>query len=167
MNDAPIFQVRAVGSFEQEPGCPGYATDALGPEAIEHLCRGACYNPSDRRRPISRIEIVRVRPQIAPGEDPADLIDDPWQVLECDGDSAGCVGTFVDPDFQTGGRDAVYYARVFEPPAPGINAAGANCEYDDAGNCVKARLCQSGDCLAEHEPRAWSSPIYVDFLPAP
>lgn len=163
MDEAPIFQVRAVGSFEQDPGCPDHAVDALGPEAVEHLCRGVCYNPSDQRRRIQRIEVVRVRPQVAPDEDVASLIDDPWQVLACDGSRAGCVGTFVDADFRDSGRDAVYYARVFEEPAPAINAAGANCERDDAGNCLRARLCEGeGDCLAEHEPRAWSSPIFVD-----
>ena len=31
MSENPIFQVRAAGSFEQEPGCPDYATTALGP----------------------------------------------------------------------------------------------------------------------------------------
>ena len=61
-------------------------------------------------------------------------------------------------------RDTVYYARVYEAPAPAINAAGVSCEYDDDGNCVRANLCEgTGDCLAEHEPRAWSSPIWVDF----
>ncbi len=168
MQDAPIFQVRAVGSFEQDPGCPDYATDALGPEAIEHLCRGVCYNPSDERREITRIEVVRVRPQTSPDEDVASLIDDPWQVIECDGSREGCVGTFVDSEFRTAGRDAVYYARAFEAPAPAINAAGANCEYDSEGRCIRARLCEGdGDCLAEHEPRAWSSPIFVDFAALP
>lgn len=110
--------------------------------------------------------MVRVRPQTTPGEDVASLIDDPWRSLECDPSVDGCAGTFVDPDFATLGRDTVYYARVFEEPAPAINAAGANCEYDAEGNCIRARLCKEGDCLAEHEPRAWSSPIYVDFARA-
>ncbi len=166
MREAPVFQVRAVGSFEQDPGCPDHSLDALGAEAVEHLCRGACYNPSDERRRITRLEVVRIRPQVSPDEDVAELIDDPWQVVECDESPEGCVGTFVDADFEATGRDTVYYARVFETPAPAINAAGAACEYDDAGNCIRARLCEGDDdCLAEHEPRAWSSPIYVDFDP--
>ena len=167
MSDPPVFQVRAVGSFEQNPGCPDYSTEALSPEAIERLCLGECYNPSDRRRRITRIEVVRVRPQVSPEEDIADLIDDPWRTLHCDDTLGGCAGTFVDPEFSTLGRDSVYYARVFEEPAPGVNAAGVNCEFDAEGRCIAANLCNDdGDCLAEHEPRAWSSPIYVDHDPA-
>jgi hypothetical protein len=166
MGAAPIFQVRAVGSFEQAGGCPDYAVDALGPESIERLCRGVCYNPSDQRRRISRIEVVRIRPQVVPDEDVATLVDDPWRVLECDGSPEGCVATFSDPEFARVGRDTLYYARVFEEPAMAINAAGANCEYDAEGNCLRARLCEGeGDCLAENEPRAWSSPIWVDYAP--
>merc|ERR1711994_507808 len=63
MDEAPIFQVRAVGSFEQKPGCPPDARQALSDARLERLCRGECYHPSDRRRPISRIEVVRIRPQ--------------------------------------------------------------------------------------------------------
>jgi len=164
MDEAPIFQVRTAGSFEQEPGCPDYATDALPAEQIARLCKGECYNPSDQRRRISRIEVVRIRPQASPDEDVASLIDDPWQTVECDPSRDGCAATFVDPEFAEAGRDTVYYARVFEEPAPAINAAGTNCEFDAEGNCIRARLCEGeGDCLAEHEPRAWSSPIYVDF----
>ena len=167
MDSSPIFQVRAVGSFEQQPGCPDYVSDALTNEAIERLCKGECYNPSDRRRAISRIEVVRIRPQIAPDEDVADLIDDPWRSFECDGNPAGCAATFADPDFAAGGRDAVYYARAYEVPIPGINAGGVNCERDAEGDCLSVRLCPGPDgiadeCLAEYEPRAWSSPIFVD-----
>ena len=123
---------------------------------------------ADRRRPITRIEIVRIRPQSRPGEDIAGLIDDPWRVIECDGDPVGCAGTFTDPEFADAGRDTLYYARAFEAEKPGINAGNVRCERDGAGRCTSVDLCPGpegvqDDCLAPHEPRAWSSPIYVDF----
>ena len=162
--DAPIFQVRAVGSFEQQPGCPDDVTSALPQDSLERLCKGECYHPSDARRPITRIEIVRIRPQNRPDEDVSYLIDDPWQTLPCEDAGDGCAVTFTDAEFPAQRRDTVYYARVYEAPAPAINAGGASCEYDEDGNCVRANLCEGDDdCLAEHEPRAWSSPIWVDF----
>lgn len=166
MRESPIFQVRAAGSFEQAPGCPDYAINALGDERLESVCRGECYNPSPERRPITRIEIVRIRPQNTPGEPIAPLIEDPWRSFACDGDPRGCTVTFDDPDYPRRGRDTVYYARAFEAPAPGVNAGGIECERDAAGRCTKASLCgvdRTDDCLAEHEPRAWSSPIFVDW----
>ena len=164
MGDAPIFQARAVGSFEQKPGCPGYATGALSPERVQHLCKGECYHPSDQRRLITRIEVVRIRPQSEPGEDVADLIDDPWRSFACDPDPAGCAVTFSDPEHAGAARDALYYVRAYEEPAPGINAGNLRCERDADGVCIETNPCQGStdDCLAEHEPRAWSSPIFVD-----
>ena len=165
MGDSPIFQVRAVGSFEQLPGCPDYALSGLGPQRVENICKSDCYNPSDRRRLITRIEVVRIRPQKRPGEPIAPLIEDPWRIFECEPNRDGCSVTFGDPDYAGGERDALYYVRAFESPAPGINAAGARCEYDGDGSCLKANLCAvlEDECLAEHEPRAWSSPIFVDW----
>ena len=162
---APVFRARAVGSFEQQPGCPAEAAQALGAEQLARICRGECYHPSDRRRLITRIEVVRIRPQQTPGEDPAKLIDDPWQVFRCEPDRSGCAATFSDPDFVKSGRAALYYARAFEEPAPGVNAGGLRCERDAAGECVRVDLCGADladDCLAPREPRAWSSPIWVD-----
>jgi len=72
--------VRAVGSFAQQPGCPEHVTGALSPETLERICRGERYNPSDTRRPITRVEVVRIRPQAAPGGDVAGLVEDPWRV---------------------------------------------------------------------------------------
>jgi hypothetical protein len=168
MSQGPIFQVRAVGSFEQQPGCPEYARQALGEERLERVCLGECYNPADRRRLITRIEVVRIRPQSHADEPVAPLIEDPWRSLPCDPDPAGCTVTFGDPDFAGVGRDALYYVRAIEEPAPGINAGGIRCERDAAGRCIEATVCGSpetadSDCLAEHEPRAWSSPIFVDY----
>jgi hypothetical protein len=168
MSDGPIFQVRAVGSFEQKPGCPDYATSSLSPERLRHLCKGECYHPSDQRRPITRIEVVRIRPQSRAGEPIASLIDDPWRRFDCAPDPAGCVATFTDPEFPTQERDTLYYARAFEPPKPVINGQNLRCERDAAGNCTKVNLCpgpqgDADNCLGEDEPRAWSSPIYVDF----
>ncbi|MFK7898319.1 MAG: DUF3604 domain-containing protein [Myxococcota bacterium] len=162
----PIFQVRAVGSFEQEPGCPDYAANALGPDRLESICRGECFNPSPTRRSITRIDVVRIRPQNVPGEPIAPLIEDPWRSFDCDGSPEGCSVTFSDPEYAELGRDTVYYVRAHEAPAPGINAGGARCERDPDGNCLEANLCAGGrdeNCLSEHEPRAWSSPIFVDW----
>ena len=162
----PIFQARAVGSFEQLPGCPDFATGALSPERLQHLCRGECYNPSDRRRLVSRIEVVRIRPQVREGEPVEGLVEDPWRVFPCGLEPAGCVATFSDPDFVASGRDALYYVRAIEVPSPAVNADLVRCERDERGRCLSARPCNSDDptddCLAETEERAWSSPIFVE-----
>ena len=168
MDTSPIFRARAVGSFEQKPGCPEDAFSALGDEGVDRVCAGECYHPSDRRRTISRIEVVRVLPQVVRGEPVAPLIQDPWQVHQCDGDPAGCSVVFSDPDYQRGGRDAVYYVRAVEAPAPGINVVGLRCERDASGSCTRVDICgldgDSGDdCLGAAEPKAWSSPIFVDW----
>ncbi|MDJ0788990.1 MAG: DUF3604 domain-containing protein, partial [Myxococcota bacterium] len=165
--EAPRFRVRAVGSFEQEPGCPDYAVRGLGPDPLERLCRGECWNPSDRRRPIDRIEVVRIRPRAAPGEPLDALIEDPWRVLPCDGSETGCRVEFEDPEFSRDRRDAVYYVRAIEAKAQVVNAGGLRCETDDSGACVEPRACRDvgdeDDCLGDAEPRAWSSPIFVDW----
>jgi len=168
MDAPPIFSVRAVGSFEQQPGCPEDAAAALGDERLAYLCKGECYNPGDSRRPITRIEIIRIVPQASPAEDVGELIDDPWRVIECEPDPVGCAKTFIDPEFLELERDIVYYARAYEAPKPGINAGNLRCERDAEGNCTEIHPCpgsegDADDCLAPHEPRAWSSPIYVDF----
>jgi hypothetical protein len=162
--EAPIFRVRAVGSFEQAPGCPESTRVALGAERTADLCAGECYRPTDERRPIRRIEVVRIRPQASPAEDIGSLVDDPWQRFECPADPGGCVATFIDPEFTTAGRDAVYYARAFEARTPTVNGDPARCTWDAEGRCIETQLCVEGsDCLDPYAPRAWSSPIYVDF----
>ena len=80
LGEAPRFEVRAVGAFEQEPGC-GDEASPLTQERLMKLCRGECYQPGEQRRLITRIEVVRIRPQLHADEDVGDLIDDPWRVL--------------------------------------------------------------------------------------
>jgi hypothetical protein len=168
MAEAPRFRVRAVGSFEQRPGCPDEAVSALGADALRRLCKGECYHPSDARRPIERIEVVRIRPQASAGEDVGALIEDPWRSFACAPDPSGCTVAFEDPEFASGGRDAVYYARALEAPAPLINAAGIRVEGGRTLRCPGPAGAED-ECLAPGQPRAWSSPIYVDFArpPAP
>ena len=162
--DAPIFRVRAVGSRVQAPGCPASTLAALGPERTAALCANECYQPTDERRKITHIDVVRIRPQSEAGEDVGPLIDDPWQRFECDGNSDGCIATFVDPEFPALGRDTVYYARAFEEPTATINGQPQRCTEETDGRCSETELCSAqGDCLSDYAHRAWSSPIYVDY----
>ena len=170
MRDAPRFTVRAVGSFEQRPGCPAESERALSPQRLERLCGGECFYPSDTRIPIAAIEVVRVRPQASPGEPIGALIEDPWRRFDCAPDPAGCAIDFEDPDFATTARDAVYYVRALQPATPAINAANLRTDFSRDGNALRVTPCYAGwrgtpgdDCLAPAQERAWSSPIYVDF----
>jgi hypothetical protein len=166
MTTEPVFQVRAVGSFEQLPGCPSEAEEALTPEGVARLCRGECYHPSDQRRLITRIEVVRIRPQLRADEPIEGRIDDPWKILACEPNPAGCTQHFTDPDFVREGREALYYVRAVEAPSPAVNADLLRCEPDAQGNCAKVSPCigvpDFDDCLAETEERAWSSPIFLE-----
>ena len=166
LDKAPIFQARAIGSFEQKPGCPEDAINALGNDNIAAMCGGECYHPSDARRPITRIEVVRIRPQNHRDEPIGPLVEDPWQVFACDGDPAGCAVTFSDPEFATAGRDALYYVRAIEAPSMAVGADALGCTRDPQGRCTTIDVCadrpDDDDCLAETEERAWSSPIFVE-----
>ncbi len=164
--DNPIFQVKAVGSFQQRPGCGPDALQQLGEDRIERLCQGECYNPSTLRRPITRIEIVRIKPQRNESEDIVGLVEDPWKVIPCDGDLQGCMGTFVDEEYAASGRDTLYYARAIEAPSDAVGADPLGCRRDENGRCVQVDPCfgreADDDCLAQTEERAWSSPIFVN-----
>ena len=169
MNEAPSFEVRAVGARKQAPGCPESSAQALTPERLERLCRGECYNPTDERKLVTRIEVVRIRPQATAGEDVSALIEDPWQIFACPKDPEGCTFRFEDPEHASAGRDALYYVRAIEEPSNAVNGGGLRCSYDGDGNCVAVKPCSGDfrtapddDCLATVEERAWSSPIYVD-----
>lgn len=168
LGEAPRLHVRAVGAFKQKPGCPDWAASALGADRLKYLCRGECYHPSDERHRITRIEIVRIRPQTTTGEAVDALIDDTWRTIACPVGRTGCEGEVTDPDFVAGKREAIYYARAVQEPTPAVNAGGLRCTYDAQGNCVAVRPCWGDyrtpfddDCLAPAEERAWSSPIYV------
>ena len=170
MDANPTFTVKAVGDFDQLPGCPTHVIENLGAKRVQKLCGGECYNPSDERLPITRIEIVRIKPQISPDEKVGNLIEDPWLVHQCDTSSEGCQFSFTDEDFVKDGRDTTYYARAIQRTTQVINADPLRCEYDETGQCVKVNLCygdyrQDPDdqCDDPSEERAWSSPIYVNI----
>jgi len=169
LGEAPRFRVRAVGSFEQQPGCPEAAVRGLPPERLERLCRGECHHPSDVRHRIEAIEVVRIRPRRSPEEPPELLIEDPWRRFECPDDPSGCTIRFDDPSFARVARDTVYYVRALQEPTLAINGANLRTEFDAEGNAVATAPCHGNwrtpaddDCLAPVRERAWSSPIFVD-----
>jgi hypothetical protein len=170
MDQAPRFEVRAVGARVQQPGCPDESVTALSPERLELLCRGECYNASDERHPIVAIEIVRIRPRTRPEEPMEDLIEDPWRRFECEPDPAGCVVRFQDPDHAGSGRDVLYYARAIQEETAAVNGANLRAERDANGAVVATKPCYGDfrtdfdeNCLAPVQERAWSSPIFVDW----
>lgn len=169
----PRFKVSALGAYKQKPGCPDYSARGLGEERLQSLCGGECYNPSDERHQIDRLEVVRITPQITADEPVDQLIEDPWRVFSCDGDPAGCQVEFEDEEFTSGAREVLYYVRAIQEETQMINAANVRCEYDEQGNCIAVNPCygdyrtpEDENCLAPAQQRAWSSPIFVAYQPA-
>lgn len=170
LGEPPTFRVRAVGAREQLPGCPEPAQTALGEERLHALCRDECFRPSDQRHAITRIEVIRLRPQVAATESYADAVDDPYLVLRCTADSAGCSAEFTDPELPSLPGGAAYYVRAIQEPTPAVNGDNLRCHRDERGRCIEASPCHGDDaltayeddCLALIEERAWSSPIWID-----
>ncbi len=164
----PRFVVRAAGAYKQRAGCADATRQVLGAQRLNTLCGGECFHPSEERKLISRIEVVRVRPQQSADEPIDALIDDPWLRHACEPDPAGCRFTFTDPDYVAGQRDTTYYVRAIESPSPAVNAGTLECVIDADGHCIAVNPCNGedatgGDCRALIEERAWSSPIYVEW----
>lgn len=171
MTSTPRFEVRAAGAFIQKPGCPGTSVAGLSPERLEALCAGECDHPSDVRHAITAIEVVRIRPRTDPSERPEDLIEDPWKRVACTPSADGCTAVFEDTDFADSGRDVLYYARAIQEATPAINGDLLRTTFDTEGNALSVEPCygdyrtsMDDDCLAPANERAWSSPIYIDFL---
>jgi hypothetical protein len=171
MNQNPEFEVRAMGSYVQKSGCPEDAYVALGEDRVNELCYNECYNPSDERKKITRIEVIRVWPQEYINQPIDERIEDTWLVHNCDADEIGCRLTFTDPDFSNMQSDVSYYARAIEEPSPIINVKGAHCIFDEEGKCSEFKICTQDfknprdieACTSIDEPRAWSSPIYLHY----
>lgn len=168
---SPTFRAKAAAAFKQNPGCPDYAVNGLGQDNVDRLCSGECYNPTNERHKMERIEVIRIRPQAYDGEPLNDLIDDDFLVHDCGENDGTCEFEFTDPDYAALGRDTTYYVRAVQEATPTINAERIVCaERDTDGTCLMAKpLCygdyRSGDseCLAPSEHRAWSSPIFLIY----
>jgi hypothetical protein len=168
--EIPRFEVRARGAFEQKPGCPEFVSDRLGRKRLEWLCMNECFHPSDQRKAIERIEVVRIRPQLSADEPIAGRIEDPWRSFSCPADRTGCVVSFDDPEYPQAGRETLYYVRAIQAPSLAVNGNPLNCAQRAAdGRCLLSEFCEGtgavgdgpvADCLAPVGERAWSSPIW-------
>ena len=158
MSQNPFFEVKAAGSFKQNPGCPDASINALSSERLEYLCAGECYNPSNERHIIKHIEIIKITPQSYSGEAIPPLIKDPWRIIPCQG-IGECIVQFEDQEYS---RDSVYYVRAIQEETPAINGSYLS-EREDFKLCKGSfRTDLNDNCLSMTNERAWSSPIYVN-----
>lgn len=158
----PTFEVKANASLTQLAGC----ADWVPAEIAQGTCHTECYHPTSSRHQLDRIEVIRIRPQVSPDEDLADLIDDPFLIHDCEG-SETCEYAFSDPDFVSSGRSALYYVRAVQSPSGQLNHDDLRCERGVDGECLSVDICQGGargdgdDCITDGGERAWASPIYL------
>jgi hypothetical protein len=159
MSQNPSFIVRAAGSFKQKEGCPAESIDSLSSERLEYLCAGECYNPSNKRHIIERIEIIKITPQSYAGEAISPLIDDVWKSISCKGQSE-CIVEFEDENYS---RDTVYYVRAIQEKTFAINGKNTSAGSEEFQLCKGSfRTDLADNCLSETNERAWSSPIYLN-----
>ncbi len=170
MNSTPKFKVTVIGSPKQNSGCPDFINAGMDADKLEKMSFGECFNPTQQRHHMDKIEIIRIRPQSFAGEDVADLIEDPWKTFDCPKDSAKCEVNFSDDEFPGKQRDTVYYARAIEEAIPMINANNLNTQFDNRGNAISTDICfgsyetpASDECLALKGHQAWSSPIFTYY----
>jgi hypothetical protein len=162
LSETPKFEVRAAGSFEQKPGCPPDVVQSLGQDRISRICAGECYHPGDRRRRITRIEVIRIQRQRTEDEPIDDLIEDPWKTIPCPEGPELCVVEFDDASYGELNRDLLYYVRAIQEPTPTVNGGGLRCNGGDCEPCYgNYRTPVEDDCLVDAEERAWSSPIFL------
>ena len=159
MSQNPKFLVRAAGSFKQKEGCPLESIDSLSPQRLEYLCAGECYNPTNERHIIERIEVIKITPQLYAGEAISPLIQDIWKTISCDGQSE-CVVEFEDENYS---RDSIYYVRAIQASTLAINGDNSFIASRDFKLCKGSfRTDLADNCLGETNERAWSSPIYLN-----
>ena len=168
ISQKPQFEVTAIGSFKQKPGCPEYVHTAMSAEEISRLCLNECYNPSNERNKIDRIEIVKITPTTEL-DSISNNIQDPWKVFTCNDKGEGCSANFFDDEYVLNNKSSLYYARAIQEPTNIVGGDPLRCELNEAGECIKIRPCYSSgpdfdpsdDCLAPVGERAWSSPIFL------
>ena len=167
-SEQPQFEVRAIGSFKQNPGCPEYVHTAMSAEDISRLCLNECYNPSNERHKIDRIEIIKITPT-TDLDSISQNIQDPWKVFICKDIGEGCFVNFTDEGYSLDSKSSLYYARVIQEESEIVGGDPLRCELNEAGECIKIRPCYASgpnfdpedDCLASVGERAWSSPIFL------
>jgi len=168
ISQKPQFEVTAIGSFKQKPGCPEYVHTAMSAEEISRLCLNECYNPSNERNKIDRIEIVKITPTTEL-DSISNNIQDPWKVFTCNDKGEGCSANFFDDEYVLNNKSSLYYARAIQEPTNMVGGDPLRCELNESGECIKIRPCYSSgpdfdpndDCLAPVGERAWSSPIFL------
>ena len=167
----PSFEVRAVGSYKQLPGCPDYVNNSMTKEEIERLCLNECYNPSNERNLIDKIEIIKIKPTVNL-ESLDKVIQDPWLVFNCEDMGQGCSVSFQDEEFSKDKVSSVYYVRAIQRESLAVGGDPLRCEKNEKGECIKINPCYASgadfnpddDCLAPVGERAWSSPIFLNYL---
>ena len=167
----PSFEVRAVGSYKQLPGCPDYVNNSMTKKEIERLCLNECYNPSNERNLIDRIEIIKIKPTVNL-ESLDKVIQDPWLVFNCEDMGQGCSVSFQDEEFSKDKVSSVYYVRAIQRESLAVGGDPLRCEKNEKGECIKINPCYASgedfnpddDCLAPVGERAWSSPIFLNYL---
>jgi hypothetical protein len=132
----PTFYLKLQGALVEDGTCrydeEPEIRQAMSRAEFADVCFNQCYHPSDRRTPIARIEVVKVRQPLSAAEarmadlkwspaNPQGLIMDPYATIELHQPQGDW--TWTDKDFaqEKHGRSVAYYFRVIQEPTPGYN----------------------------------------------